>query len=612
MPNLENPLTHPKNEPASWWSLQCIVLVALCLFVFCTGLGNTHLWDDDETYFAQVAKEMLQRDDWIVPWFNQELFSHKPPVMYWGMMGAYRVFGVNEFAARLPAAIFGLANVLLVWRVGNRLFSGRAGFYAGLILATSLNFVVIARAAACDSELTFFTMLAVHLYLRGCSLTRYGLADWNRQPRWTTWAVVYAAMGAAVMTKGPIGLLLPGCVIGLHRIWCAENTRSAERTETAASTLWQKFRLAITWNLRSIAPWRLFNEVWQMRPFLAIAMILLVAGPWFALVAWKTDGEFLVGFFGTHHFHRFTAGMDNHAGPVWFYLAAICVGFFPWIIFLRSGIEEVIRKLFGPRIERQNAQLLIAWLIVWVGFFSIATTKFPHYVVPAYPALALMTGTFLSQWEKRFELLSGFPLRLAWGTLIVVGVGLIVVPTVVARRLQIEATGLWIPGLPVLASAFGMWFFARRREVVHAVTALSLMSALFLVILFANTAAEIDRAQSTVALAQRVSEATQNDPVRLATWRFFRPGLIYYATSSVETGHIPRLEDPASVSRWLAASTDPSFVIARADELHTHRAALPVGLTEIARTPWFLKANHELVLLRFDPTQTAARETQTQ
>src|SRR5258708_28900084 len=149
-----------------------LVLVALAAVIFLTGLGGTRLWDDDETFFAQTAREMFERGDLVVPWFNQSLFADKPPFMYWMMIGAYHVFGVTEFAARLPSALFGIATVLLLWRLGRILYSPGVGFWAGMILTTSLNFVVISRAATTDAELIFFCTLPIYLFVRATAPTQ--------------------------------------------------------------------------------------------------------------------------------------------------------------------------------------------------------------------------------------------------------------------------------------------------------------------------------------------------------------------------------------------------------------------------------------------------------
>ncbi len=226
-----------------------LVLVALAAVVFLTGLGGTRLWDDDETFFAQTAREMFERGDLVVPMFNQTLFAHKPPFMYWMMIGAYHVFGVTEFASRLPSAVFGIASVLLVWRLGRILYSPRAGFWAGIILATSLNYVVISRAATCDAELVVFCTLPLYLFVRGTASRKRGddgtatrlvwtSEDARRDPSWKTYIAVYASMGMAVMVKGPIGVVLPTSVLGLFLLcrrpipasqWVARNSGIVSR-----------------------------------------------------------------------------------------------------------------------------------------------------------------------------------------------------------------------------------------------------------------------------------------------------------------------------------------------------------------------------------------------
>ncbi len=142
-------------------------LAGLAGLVFFVNLGRARLWDIDETIFAQTAAEMSERGDWVVPYFNHQLFPDKPPLMYWGMISAYKVFGVGELAARFWSALFGLGTVLLTYEIGRRLFSPCVGFWAGLVLATNLNFGFIARAATPDAMLTFFSTLALWIFVVG-------------------------------------------------------------------------------------------------------------------------------------------------------------------------------------------------------------------------------------------------------------------------------------------------------------------------------------------------------------------------------------------------------------------------------------------------------------
>ncbi|HEV3024204.1 MAG TPA: glycosyltransferase family 39 protein, partial [Pirellulales bacterium] len=136
-----------------------ITLAALA--VFFTNLGVPHLWDDDEPKNAECAREMLVRGDWIVPTFNEELRYDKPALLYWLMIAAYRAFGVNEFAARLPSAVLAVVTTLATYHCGRLLFRPRVGLWAGLAISTSVLFVVAGRAATPDSALVCSTTLAM-------------------------------------------------------------------------------------------------------------------------------------------------------------------------------------------------------------------------------------------------------------------------------------------------------------------------------------------------------------------------------------------------------------------------------------------------------------------
>ena len=132
----------------------------------------------------------------------------------------------------------------------------------------------------------------------------------------------------------------------------------------------------------------------MMRPLTAIAAVLVVAGPWFAAVAWRTGGAFLYEFFGVQNFGRFVGAMDNHSGAIWYYLPAILVGFFPWSIFAVPTLLDLIRRCRGLLPGSDGAKFLCSWILVYLGFFSIAATKLPNYVLPAYPALAWRRPVF--------------------------------------------------------------------------------------------------------------------------------------------------------------------------------------------------------------------------
>jgi hypothetical protein len=219
-------------------------------------------------------------------------------------------------------------------------------------------------------------------------------------------------------------------------------------------------------------------------------------------------------------------------------------------------------------------------------------------VVPAYPALALLTGAFVARWEAEPGLISKWALGLMWGTLLLIGGGLLVIPGMVAQHLRLEIGGLWIPGVPVVLGGVMAWWSSQRQQVRQSLGVWTISTALFLVALFGWTAAEVDRGQSNVALARAMQAADPHGNCRVASWHFFRPGLIYYSGELAGVDRVERLETAEDLLAWWKANPGPTFVVARADELDRERARLPADLQEVTRVAWFMKQGHELVLLR--------------
>jgi 4-amino-4-deoxy-L-arabinose transferase-like glycosyltransferase len=596
-------------------------LVAVAAAVYLTGLGSTRLWDDDETYFAQTAREMHERGDLIVPWFNQSLFAHKPPFMYWMMIGAYHLLGVTEFASRLPSAVFATASALLVWRLGRILYSPRVGFWAGIVLSTSLNYVVIARAATCDAELLFFCTLAIYLFVRSNAKWRTTVArahptgqssgedhaqlawldeDASEPTTWKTWTLVYAAMGMAVMVKGPIGVVLPTAVLGLFLLLQKRGRRSQSPTPifnsqfspTVSGSLRQRCLTSVAYLASVFSPRHVVRTIWSMRPLTALAMTLLVAGPWFVAVSVRTHGEFLKGFFGEHHFHRFTATMDNHNGPPFYYLLAICVGFFPWIIFLKPACTELVRRMRDPQSSRPADRLIIAWFTVWVGFFSLAVTKFPHYVLPAYPALALGTAAFLDRWIRDDEIYPKFWRRAAWSTVGLVGLGIVIVMPFVARVHLPSEHWLGLAGLPLIVGPLVVAWFAERRQITRALASLTATAAVFSIGLFAVAAVRVDRHQNTRPFAAAIRAHNPTGDARIAVYQCFRPGYVFYCNK-----HVEQFWDDAAPKKFFDELRTKSFLVTTLEDYERMAAELPSQIGVLECSPWFLKSGQTLVLL---------------
>lgn len=333
---------------------QLAWLLAAAGLVIFLQLGQVRLWDEDEPKNAVCGREMLERGDWIVPTFNGQLRTDKPILLYWLMLSAYSLFGVCEFAARLPSAVLSLGTVVLTYDIGRRLAGERAGFWSGLVLIGSLLFGVAARAATPDGTLLFCTTLAFWAFVYGGGVASASepapLAITRPAHRG-----LYIALGLAILAKGPAGLILPLGVLVTFVLW--SNTRV---------TAWREFR-----------PWlasMVEATLKTLKPLRGLAWTFFIAAPWYAAVAWQTDGAWIAGFLGRHNIDRFLQPLEGHRGPFFYYVPAILAGMLPWSVCL-PGAALALWQRFRSRTVTPADRFLLAWIGVYVVFFSMARTK---------------------------------------------------------------------------------------------------------------------------------------------------------------------------------------------------------------------------------------------
>lgn len=342
------------------------VLLLLCWLAFFNGLGELGLTDKTEALFVEVAREMLERNDWVTPWWNGERFFDYPVWGYWMVVGSFRLFGISEWAARLPSALAASAVVLggcalmLAWASPQEPVRQRwgRGLLAAGVLATSPGWIGWGRVATTDMFLSSAITLALFSFLLAhrrreqplpARLGRIGFA-------------LFSAI--AVLAKGPVGLLLPGLVIVVF--------------------------LSLT------GQWR---QWWN--PGALLAMALLFAGvclPWYVAATQANGSVFVDGFLGFSNIQRFTNVLYRHPGPPWFYLPWVLLLLLPWSLFLPPALAALRfwrwsrwrRAAEDPALELPL--FLLLWLVVIVAFFSAAATKLPGYILPALPAGSLLVA----------------------------------------------------------------------------------------------------------------------------------------------------------------------------------------------------------------------------
>ncbi len=568
------------------------------------NLGVTGLWDLDEALYSSIAREMNVRGDWVVTTFNTGVFYDKPPLMFWLMMGSFRLLGTSEFAARLPAAILAIGTCLATYHLARRLFSAEVGFWAGLVIASNILFTISARAATVDSALTLVTTLTMALFAKGARIgepaeaqSASGGGHGTRRigdpshmvflPKsWRVFALMGALLGVLMLAKGPVGFLLPAASLGLFLLVMNEPA-----AQNVADTFgWTARARVVLW--RSIvlfSPRNLLRVTWAMRPLTVLAFAAMVALPWYVAITWRTHGEWLTQFVTKYNVGPFIKPFLGHRGPFYYHFVVALVGLFPWSVFLGPTIVNAYRAMRARGKDLPSYVFLVCWIGVFFGFWSTCSTKLPHYVLPAYPALAILTGCFLHAWLERAE--AAAPHIMPIATSIFLGVGavmLAVLPWVAARYAPGEQIISLLGLVPAVGGCLSWYCLARGwRRSYAAVFATS--SVFFITMLFGWAAVHIDRHQHSRPLLEEVRRDSPAQP-QIAGYKYCDASTVYYAR-----GPVAVCDDSGKLREFLDRSPHP-YVVTTGDELKNLETQMPGQWRIVARRPRFL-AKGEIVVL---------------
>lgn len=529
-----------------------IVLVGVV--VFFTNLGSAALFDMDEALYAATAREMVERGDWVVPWFNGKMFPDKPPLMFWMMMLATQLFGACgfgtcEFAVRFPSAVCAIATALATYHIGRLLFRAEVGLWAGLIVSTSIIFTVSARAATVDSALTLAITLAVLIFvaggmgvplLRGISAARserrhclpYG-KQWHTCS-WITFVLMYAAVSVAVLAKGPVGLIMPVGAIGLFLL-VMNKPAAVERDENTGGIM-TRLWVGLVELARMFHPWSILQVIWRMRPLTAILVVGAIALPWYVLVGLRTDGRWLYEFMAKYNLGPAVKPILGHTGPFYYHFVVVLVGFFPWSVFLGPSLVEFVRRIRQDHPWRTGYVLVGCWTIAVMGFWSLVAMKLPHHILPAYPALALGTAAFVDGWIAEPARVSRWWVRNATVTLIVVGVGIMIALPIAAAWFLPGEGVLGLAGLPLVVGGGLCVYWSERVQARRTMIAFTVTSVVFLTGIFGFAVLRVDRHQIAPPLAAEIHK-DGGDAAELASYRFFRESFVYYSGKPVARCH---------------------------------------------------------------------------
>ena len=567
-------------------------ILGASVLVFFTNLGGAALWDDDEPYYASCAREMIERNDWVVPMFNGSLFPDKPPLMFWTMICGFKLFGMAEFGARFGAALCGVATVLATYALGRRLFAPEVGLWGGLIVASNFLFTISARAATVDSALALLSVLAMLAFTKGMRDEGGGMK--NRvfpsslipQPSSLSHVLMWACLAVGVLAKGPIGLLLPAASIGLYLMVMNHIEKARQLPDTAASAGWVRLLVHAA---RLASPGNFLKSLWQMRPLLGVVVVLAAALPWFVLVSLRTDGQWPAEFFGNYNLRPFMKPILGHAGPFWYYVPAILIGFFPWSVFMAPTLTDAVRRVWQSHPWGPGYLLLACWMAVPIIFWSICSSKLPHYMVPITPALALAVGAFLHHWFREPALFGDRLLWLAWGITMLAGVGFMTVIPILAPSFLPGEGLLGMVGLILIAGGAVSLYLVRQQRRQEGMIVFASMAALLMTAVFGFASLRVDRHQNTRALMAAIRQDCPGEP-RLAAYRFLEKSQVFYAGHSV-----PLCQDTDDLSRVVGDSL--TYVFTDDNGAAELQARLPGVFEVLIEQRRFLRRGKVLVLV---------------
>jgi 4-amino-4-deoxy-L-arabinose transferase-like glycosyltransferase len=485
-------------------------IIVAAFLMFFGMLGAVPLFNPDEGLYAEPGREMLETGEYVTTLNNYAVRFTKPPLVIWAMALSFKFLGVNEFAARFFVASCGFILVLTTYLFAERYLGKRVAFLSAFMLITSPLYIGVAREAITDMPLSLFVAAAIMAFYVAFK-ERSTVAKWSG----------YVLVALAVMTKGPVGLLLPFAIM--------------------LSYFYLRGQLKESFSFFSI---------------LAGAIVVaLISLPWYVIEIYITNGAYFNEFIMRENFARFTSLVDAHKGPFWYHFAAVMVGFFPWSLLLPQLIVAGWRWLFPHQdrtddktnssslvalferarnqlkeLDQRSEILLLCSLtaLVFVGFFSMSVSKLLPYTLPAFPSLALIAASYLdsvaAEGKGRKLLLAGAAAATIYGGVSLIGP--IVATHIKEAPLEligiVKAYGLCIP--IAISSAVAL---ALRKRLFGAITIFTCALFALTCIFGAALLPEASRVFEEDVPSYARQTAASKDPILVYDLR--KPGITFYS-----------------------------------------------------------------------------------
>ena len=392
-----------------------LAVLAASVFAFSFGLGKLGFLGPDEPRYAEVAREMFASGDYISTRLCGCLWFEKPALLYWLSAVGYRFFGVNEFAARFPTALVAIATVAMVCFSLNAFGRRGLAFGAALVLATAGIVIAYARVATPDMILTATITAALLSAFQACRSTG--------RARTIFWALAFSSTALAVLAKGLVGIVLVALILS--------------------------FWMMLTGKLRTLG---------LRDSLVGLTAFTIIAGSWYGPVLWRHGWSFVEEFLVRHHFRRYTSNEFGHPQPVYFFVIVALAGLAPWTFFLIPAFARLRSVL------KNDSLLTLAW--IWAAipllFFSFSESKLPGYILPVFPALAIIVGGEIERvWNRE----TGRELSVAkWLTaLTLMGMGVSFLVFTRSESVSVAGGRVVLDALPIIVASGASVALALRR-----------------------------------------------------------------------------------------------------------------------------------------------------
>ncbi|HEY9733430.1 MAG TPA: glycosyltransferase family 39 protein [Drouetiella sp.] len=516
------------NAARNWSRTDYITLASICMaaaVVVLPGLAAFGIIDPSDGLYSEGAREMMEMKNFITPHYNYLPFYEKPIMLYWMMIASYSVFGVHEWAARVPSALCAISTCGVVFSLSRFFISRDAAVFSALVLITSPLFAVVGMLALTDMPLCFFlttTMLALFQRLHGGTDKILWLG--------------YASLGCAVLTKGPLPVVLTAMVfIAYFALTSGDNLKKP------------------TWYIQSIK---------QLEPLKGMALTLAIALPWYVLETVVTHGDFFQEFFIRQNLGRL-GGAVNHVAPFWFYIPVVLVGTCPWIAF-QFLVPQMTKQLLQRRSITfpANAMALfcLCWSVIVFIFLSAVKTKLATYILPVVPPLALMVGMHFDRWGLTKPRKSLFTAGVSIASLLFVSAG--IMPMISDQlpqkmtdgRIILLLIGIFTLAVGWIVFSFRIW----QSNVEQGFRTVLCTSVIGMALLIPTSISVFDKIEDQ-PLRELIKKAQQAN-ARLSTFTRTCTAAPFYLKESV-----PMISNEQEYQTFLHDSDRPHWILASKD-----------------------------------------------